>query len=531
MQKRARHLVGIVAIATTGLLLIVLLWGKLQLGFVRYFDADELAYLHWAHNVFAGRLPYRDFLSYIPPGFLYVVAPLFWVVKGADILAIGRVFSWVVFVGICGVLGVLFVLMRGDKGSQNTTGNWGERMWGLLLPGVILAFLPLPADKFLEIRPDNLAVFFSLVGLVYLVSALQQPETYQRPALTSRWVWAGIWFGVSAMILPKTVPDALFALLVVVCRWLFGDRHHRNLRLGSVAGFVLGGAIPLIVCMAWMGSIIRSAGDANVIWYSLTKLPFEVNAIGKIFYLSPDLFFYPNETFYGQGGMSVGLIANHAVWLLGLLYGVYRLMTPWLARSEDAAGSVWVELLVAGTLLVNVVLFLNWYPMRNAQYLIPIAVFVALYAADALWQGVTACMRRRTITVIAGGILYVVLLAGMYEVNGRVNQPKFLMTNTQDYLVLTSALRNIPKDAYVFDLVGATIYFRDPYYVSGVPFGQWEPYLSRPLPSVTAALEKTDTRYIYEGALGRLQSLPATDVSYILSHYRAVPGLSGWYQR
>ena len=69
----------------SGLLLLSFLWWHYQLGLIRYFDADELAYLHWAHNVFLGRVPMLDFLMYVPPTFLYLLSLLYIISSGTTI--------------------------------------------------------------------------------------------------------------------------------------------------------------------------------------------------------------------------------------------------------------------------------------------------------------------------------------------------------------------------------------------------------------------------------------------------------------
>ena len=99
----------------------------------------------------------------------------------------------------------------------------------------------------------------------------------------------------------------------------------------------------------------------------------------------------------------------------------------------------------------------------------------------------------------------------LYAVSLTVNTPKMLLSNDENYAFLTRTIARVPSDAYVFDLVGSTIYFEDPYYVSGVPFGQWMPYLSRPLPDLSAALKQTKTKFIYRDPLGRVDKVLTVD--------------------
>lgn len=453
----------------TGLILGFMLFWKLQFGLTRYFDADEFAYLHWAHNVFAGRLPYQDFLLYVPPGFLYFLAPLFFFFERSAILTAGRVFAWVVYVGICIALG--FLMPKKYRAY-------------FFLPGIILSFLPLPADKLLEIRPDNLAVLFGLVGMAFQIKAFQQPKEIQSfrkiqdvgLALTS-----GIMYGVSLLILPKTLPQVAVATLVAMWgNW--SDQGYRK----TVGRFIGGLSLPL----AFFGIWALTLGDFGTVWYSLTKLPFEVNRLGELYPMRPDLFFYPNEIYYGVKGWSVGILANHAVWLVGLFLGLHRLLSG--------------NFLIAGSLFLYIAAFMYGYELRHAQYLIPIAIFVSLYVADGLVDGeeyLSKVLRlpkvlKKTIPIV----LFSAVVWGVGVIFLSVNQPKLAWTNRDDYARLERVLATVPKDSYIFDLTGATIYYRDPYYVSAVPYGEWKQYLSRPLPAFALP---TGT-YIYKDKLGRV---------------------------
>lgn len=497
MSKQRLNIGRIFLGIIVGLSFLFLLWTKLQLGLLRYFDADELAYLHWTHNIASGQLPYKDFLSYVPPGFFYALAPIFLFFDGIAPLMVGRTFAWIIFVGICMALGTIFVLLRRPQGT-----SLADTLWLFLLPGLFLAFLPLPADKFLEIRPDNLAILLSLMGLMCQVLWLG--------GRTKLAMWAGLLYGASLLVLPKTLPQVALASCVA-----FFQR-------GSFR-FFGGIAAPLIVFAVW----IVWVGDVSQTWYSLTKLPFEVNRIGEIFGMQPDLFFYPNAIYYGAYGVSSGLIFNHILWFVGLMVGVYRLLTPFLPHGR---AGVWAELLVTGSLFVYVVTFIYGYPLRHAQYLIPIAVFVAWYLADVIvlvWNAAEKTTVGKFMFVGA----FSLMIISMCNLFMTVNTPKLTLTNSEDNAILAYALSRIPKGSYVLDLVGATIYYRDPYYVSAVPFGQWEPYLSRPLPDLPTALEQTNTQYIYAGKLARVQTLSKANQAYIRDHFVPLKSHEGFLVR
>jgi len=482
------------------------LWEKLQFGLVRYFDADEMAYLHWAHSVFTGSIPYRDFLSYIPPGYYYALAPLYWISHGTEILQFGRIHAFIIFAGIAMVSTYLFWLVR--------------KSWIALLSGIFVAFIPIPADKYIEIRPDNLATFVALLGAVFHIVALEK-------GLTRRyWFMAGVLYMSSLFILPKALPQAVVGVCITMCWWMWGDHSRRERHLMALifaAGFIL----PVLAFGVWIAGTMKGIDQLNVVLYSLIRLPLEVNKIGALFPMQPYQFFYPNALVYGAGGWNVYLFANHILWFVGLLVGAVRLVTPALPNGRKG---IWAELLVGLSFFGYTALFIYGYPMRHEQYLIPIAVFVSWYAADGLhmlWMN--AKDRIVPYTLFCMGV--VMLLYGVFFLSNGLHDLKKMHTNAGDYRILREAIRLIPNDAYVFDLVGSTIYFRDPYYVSAVPFGQWEPYLSRPLPSLRDALARTQAGFVYEGQLRRTEGLSPADKAYITSHFRPTIDVGGLLSR
>lgn len=508
MKQVTRSLLVLLTIVTA-MFLFLLLWQRLDLGLVRFFDADELAYLHWAHNVFVGKLPYIDFFFYVPPGFLWFLAPLYFYSKGTAILMVSRVLAFGIYVGICVVVGLVLLQLRGLKGV------W-RNIWIFILPGAILSFLPLPADKMLEIRPDNVATLVALIGLYLQMGWIER----QKKSLA---FWSGVAYGVSLLLLPKSLPLVAVAVVVAV----FVSRNFSK-GLRQLFLFVLGIGLPMVGFGLWILFVSRNMEDVRLILYSLTKLPLEVNNIGQLFPMQPDLFFYPNTSYYGVGGWSRGLIFNHAVWIMGLLFGTWRFVTPWIG-GKDKAGA-WVELLIGGSFFAYILIFMYGYPLRHAQYLIPIAVFVALYVADLIWSiwiamGHTSWGRGMFV------IGYMVCIVMLWGVSSEVNNPKRLWTNAEDVRTLEFALRTIPKDSYVLDLVGATIYFQDPSYGCCLPLGQYTPFLSRPVNVLSDGLRRTNPLYIYQGRLYRLHDIAATDRMYVEEHYRPLTADKTWFIR
>ncbi len=493
-------------IALLGFIAVLLfLWEKMRLGQARYFDADELAYLHWAHNVFDGRLPYKDFLSYVPPLYYSLLSLLFRVVDGITILSSARLLAFVIFVFLCVGLVLLFA-----KARNNTYAMYAA---------VFLAFLPMPADKFIEVRPDNFATLVALFATLMHGIALAEHRNLRF------WGTAGVLYGLSFFILPKTVPQIAVAGMVTALWWLFAP-HPMKQKTQRVLTFIGGGLLPFGFFVLW---ILFQLGPRwyDTVAYSLLQLPLEVNRLGIQFPLQPDLFFYPNSVLYGRDGWGISLIVTHVLWLAGIFTAAVRLVTPFIPGGRK---EVFRELLLAGSFFAYTIAFMYGYPMRHSQYLIPVAVFIAFYSADFMGLLLSWCDKTFTGRVV-GILALTALLYGAVRLTAHTTEAKMRYSNAEDYAVLSYALNSIPNGAYVFDLVGSTIYFRDPFYVSAVPFGQWVPYVSRPFGSVVDALEKTDTRYIYEGRLARLESLSPETTSYVRRTFSPVPGIPGFHYR
>lgn len=466
------------------LLLFNLLWWHWKIGLVRYFDVDEFAHLHWAYHIFIGKKPYIDFLFFFPPVYHWFLAPVFWFGSGLTPIIAARVLSFAVFGGLVGATIYLF---------------WNLRKSALaVFAGAVLAFLPLPFDKFVEIRPDTLATLVSLIGLIFAIKAIDSGKDKD-------WGIAGFWYSLSVLILTKTVPPAL-VLIGIFLLWLRGKSTGK---IRSVKIFGTGLALPFIIFGLWLLSL----GNLDQVIYSLTKLPVEANMISKYFIMLPDLFFYPNAVFYGEGGYNSTLLVNHLVWIVGILMGVYRFFLPYY-RGKKHALEEWA---ISSTFIVQIISYVLIFPLKHTQYLIPIAVFVAWYSADFLdfvWQLAQKSWQR---VYVFGTIIAISFI--LYRVNTSVSTIKATFTNTQALQSLAQVYKTIPISEPILDLDGSMIYYPDPYFVCCIPFGQFGPLLSKPLPSLAEVLEDKKVKYIWQGGLKRVGTLQPADQAYISEHY------------
>ncbi len=471
-------------LALLGVIGALLFW-RFQLGMVRYFDIDEFAHLHWAYNYFSGMHPYRDYLYFFPPGFLFLLWPIFAVLgKTYAIFTVSRIiaFGWFFF-----LLLVLFLLVKEFR--NRTTA---------LLTVIFLAWLPLPADKFLEIRPDTPAVACSLLGMYWLVKMLKGSNA--PLFLKRRWLFlSGLSYGIGLMILPKVI---LFVIVGIGILML--SRSLRYLVSFSI-GLLIPGLITLLF-FVWSGDFSRALYLTTIFASESTKV------LGSKFYMFPSHFFYPNDVYYGFGGVSSVLAANHLVYIIGLVAGVVSMVSVLFAvRRTDMRAA----LLLSGSFLINLYAFMRVVPLKHAQYLILLAPFVTFYAAGSVLR-VSGKMGK-----IGIALLFCPLLFGLYTAHG-MYQIKRHWTNTATYVELDTVKRAIPDDAYVWDLVGETVFYKDPYYICCIPYGQYLEALGFVPPSLRIALEQTDTRYIFAHSTSRLSVLPDADAKYISENYETL---------
>lgn len=495
-RMKERKLLVTVYLITSAILLMVFLWWHFRLGMVRYFDVDEFAHLHWASHMAMGKKPYIDFLYFFPPGYQWFLEPLFWVGKGIAPILAARFVQFVVFVLLVGTTGILFWITR-------------KSLWAAVFTGAILAYLPLPYDKFLEIRPDTLAALLAMLGMVFQIY-------WMRYFSKRAGFLAGCCYALSLLILPKTAPAVGVAGIVA----LLHARDSSTKRIGrtntifsreSLAALGAGFGIPFLFFGLW----ILFLGDLGTVMYSLTKLPIEANKISQTFIMMPDLFFYPNQIFYGTAGYSFELLANHVIWVVACAIGLFRLFLPYFIGKERALE----ELLIAGTFITHVIFYIQLVPLKHTQYLIPIAPFIAYFLVDgivSIWNRVKQWESGR----VGFSVAFIAIALLLFMLNSNSVTPKLAWTNTDVLKELAYIFKTIPFDQPILDLDGRTLYYPDPYIACCLPFGQSAPYLSKPLPSLSQTLESSKTKYIYQGELKRVTTLVSEDQDYISKHYK-----------
>ena len=95
--------------------------------------------------------------------------------------------------------------------------------------------------------------------------------------------------------------------------------------------------------------------------------------------MRPDIFFYPNDIFYGMPGLNRILLSNLFVYVLGTVWGIKNFIS---SLSYDEADKNIREFVFSLSLFVNLYAFVKIFPLKHLQYLIPVSPFVAFYFAD-----------------------------------------------------------------------------------------------------------------------------------------------------
>ncbi|OGG11938.1 hypothetical protein A2Z00_03925 [Candidatus Gottesmanbacteria bacterium RBG_13_45_10] len=491
-------------------ILAVLLFWRWRVGMTRFFDVDEFTHLHWVAAMARGSRPYIDFFTFFTPGFYWFFMPLFWLLGASpSVFIASRVVALGIFFVILILTGVLFWILRSKRFS--------------LLPVILLAFLPMPYDKFLEIRPDNLAVLFGLAGVVAQVWALVRSDD---PKARLAWFISGFCYASSMVVLVKTLPFVVAALgvtildsnlICVIWDRLMKGKPVKFVFLQEHKLFLLGLAIPSAVFGLWALTL----GNVGQVIYSLTRMPLEANTVGHVLIMEPHLFFFGNPAFYGGWGITSALIANHALWTLGIFVGVHRFLTPYIS-GEGKKKRVLAEVLVATIFVLSVVGYVNYFPLKHSQYLIPIAIFIAFFAADGLVLAMRPLERRFGKIAIA-----LLLLVGAYVINQQtvlVNSGKLLLSNTKQMAEAQELKAIIPPNDEVFDIEGRMIFWKDPYYICCLPIGIFVNYLSRPPQRLYQVLVDRKVPYIFQGLTNRLSELAPEEQWVLRTYYEPVVG-------
>ncbi|KKT75497.1 MAG: hypothetical protein UW86_C0026G0005 [Microgenomates group bacterium GW2011_GWA1_Microgenomates_45_10] len=481
------------------LLTLFLFWQRFQIGQQRYFDPDEFQYLNWSYHILTGYRPYVDFMMYITPGFPVFIAIAFAFGKGMIPFFVGRAIAFALFATLASLMGLYFYLLR--------------RSWVAILVPLFLAVLPLPSDKFMEIRPGTLMTLLVMAGTLGQIIWIKRGGRFLAFVSGSLYCLAVI-----------VSQQALASLLVAILLAFYAQvRIKRQWQL--MFFFLVGVGTPLIILVLWLASF----GNWERVIYSLVKLPFEVVGASEVIAVPPLWYFFIGETpvYFGRGGVSPGMIVNLALWFLGSCVAISRFGWLLYRGVKDRSANYFSELLFLGIFVAQGLTYIFLTSVHHTQYLIPVSVFIAFYLADLVY---------RIILRVKGGFAKAGLSVGLLALAGSflwiyfdVHGIKYIVIVDRGQLrEVEEFQRIVPKDNYVLDLEGASLYYPYPYFACCFRLGRISRGLSRPLPSLPQALMETQTKYIYQS--NRLiTTLDPGDQEFILQYY--YPISSGYFWR
>jgi hypothetical protein len=537
---------------------VFFIW-RYKYGLQRYFDIDEFAHLHWAHNAFIGQRPYTDFFYFFPPVYLYLLSTVFlFVGKSVAILIVSRQIAFVISLLCCITL---FLLVREIRDTKTA-----------LITSAVFAFLPIPVDKWIETRPDTVAVLFTLLGILFLIYTLHDsysegpdpvtslqgkrsvfiegvyPDEVRAPRLASplhfiirklytthklvnsrflNGFLAGFFLLLAVGVVPKVIFFLIIAVLVVV---IYAFLHRDTtafkkqilpvqlLQVAVFKGFILGA---LFVSVAVFVLLIYSGNITKAILLTTKIASDATNVLAHKFYILPNFIFYPNDVYYGGAGYTVQWTLNFIIWMTAIVWSVVHLVSP--LNTKNASSSL-IKFLLAACFYLNLYAFVNIFPVHHEQYLLTLSPFVAYFFADLLVSVVEAVKNRAgklsgviMECILLFGFAYVLYYAGVvmyhYRLSWTGNRLGYYQKLYQDLTV------NEP----IFDLSGETIFARDGYYFCCVPYGQYIEALAFPIPGLENALRKNRVRLIYVQDIGRVGVLPADQQKVVRDHYLQLP--------
>ena len=203
-------------------LLVLFLFGRLQVGFERFFDPDEMANANWAYLVFRGAVPYRDFFYYYTPFFHWLFSVVFILPEGPYLIIFMRLFIWCIYVTLTYVLYKIVY-----KVSQ-------KRILAVL-SCLIFVIFPMTFDKTIDIRPDTLMTLLFFTGVYLLFIADRQDH--------KKFFMTGLLISASCLVFMKII-YAFPALAYLICS-TYRRTHMREFLNVQLIPFIIGFIIPL----------------------------------------------------------------------------------------------------------------------------------------------------------------------------------------------------------------------------------------------------------------------------------------------
>lgn len=470
------------------ILTVILVYWRLKYGLYRYYDIDEFAYLHWAHNLISGLHPYVDFFYFLPPFYLYFVSLFFhFVTRTSFILMLQRIASFGIYV-LSG--GTLFLIIKKMSSSKTA-----------ILSLFFFAFLPMPLDKWIEVRPDGLATLLALLGVYFLILYLQK-----RSAVLI--FLSGFLFSIAVLVLPKVVFFAGMGCIVLGIHAYI----HKSWR--DPIFFCTGAIIPIVI----MFGLFLFYGDFSKALYLVFHVASDAtNVLGKKFNRESDLNFRPNGAYYGLEWYNLSWRMSQTVWIFGSIWAIKKFVS---FLDEKNISSSLTSLLLCGIYWLNFVTYVKIVPLKHAQYLIPMTPLIAYFFADFCLHFMGYLRRNAFGGKLSAYLFFIGIIIGptfygaqeMYQVKLKYKYDDQLKYYTNLYSFL-------PPNEPVFDLSGETVYYPEGYYFCCIPYGQYEEALTFSYPDLETELRKKEVKFVHVQEQARIGVIPLHQQKVITDYY------------
>jgi hypothetical protein len=491
-----------------------------QLGQARGFNLDEFAYLNWAFHIKDGYVPYRDFLMFTTPLYSVVLSVFFWFKKGIEPVLFARTLGTMLYIGLGCLTAYLFYLRK--------------KSWIAILLIPLFFVIPQPSENLLEIRPDTLGTVFAILGVIFQIHWMQKKKEWKL-------LLSGLFYVFSTLTLQKTAPFVIIGAIFLCIEFLVSSQNKLHTWKKYVV-FIVGIGVPWIIFFLW--SILT--GNPGIVWYSITSMVFEANKISANYWNLPFYYFEKNPFYFGGG--EIGWFFNTITWggsviisitttiifivlnvknhTAGIASGDARhisnikknIQMPHVLPEKAHTQFLLIDIFIFLVFIVQLLLYFYWTPLKHPQYLIPIVPFIVYYWGEGflfLWN----ICKKYSIGLILFSILLTSYFVFLTATIHAVNDQKFGRGNIEQIVQMNQIWKFIPRDTYVLDLEGRTIYYPYPYYGCCVVFMEFGKYLSHPLPSLLDALENNKPAYIYQEKFNKIGAMSKEEQAYINSHY------------
>jgi 4-amino-4-deoxy-L-arabinose transferase-like glycosyltransferase len=472
-------------------LLVLFLLGRLQIGFERFFDPDEMANANWAYLIFRGAIPYRDFFYFYTPVFHWLFSIVFILPEGPYLILVMRLLIWCMYVTLTYVLYKIVY-----KISQ-------KRILALC-SCLIFVIFPMTFDKTIDIRPDTLMTLLFFTGVYLLFIADRQDH--------KKFFIAGLLISASCLVLMKMI--YAFPALIYLIFSTYRRKHMPEFIHRQLMPFIIGFIIPFILFIFYL--FMNHA--MLIAWDDIIRVLLMYNFyLGQSFTLLDVLGPWP-LIYLQNGGVSLPWVIQISIWTLGI-FGIPIVIV------QNRRFGIFITVFIVFTLA-----FLFLFERPFVQYFIPLSVIfsiTSIYSLESIFNLIKSLqgtiLFRTTllaiILIIFLGLLSKSFLLQYYE--------RIVPTNTEQLEVLKQVHEHIPKNEPAVDLVGSYVYRFNGFFYNFPLYASVIDKINPKAESLTESLIRTQTKYLVLDQKGYIfWTAKAGDIQFMLTHYL----LSPWFK-